>query len=179
MITDWPHTHLEAFEHLEAELAAAVCCCTKNIPSGRPQAKCLDVEKHGWLGCWQKVVQGILKCARIDSSTVKKRCCHCSHLHQRFILISCLLASFPLFVRFSPMKKNFVLVRQTLSMSLQHGIQLVSQIIKHVADVIQNISCCLYCAAATVNQTGSRYNSTDTVRRVTFLSKNLGCIYTS
>lgn len=33
-------------------------------------------------------------------------------------------------------------------MSLQHGVQLVSQVVEHVADVIQNVSGCLHCAAA-------------------------------
>lgn len=36
------------------------------------------------------------------------------------------------------------LLQQTASKSLQHGVQLVSQVIKHAADVIQNIPCCLH-----------------------------------
>lgn len=52
---------------------------------------------------------------------------------------------------------------QSFRVSLQHGVQLVSQVIKHVADVIQDIACCLHCAAATVKQTGPCYKPADTV----------------
>ncbi len=57
-------------------------------------------------------------------------------------------------------------MKESLGISLQHSVQLVSQVIKHVADVIQNISCCLHCAAATVKQTGLCYKQSSMYSQV-------------
>lgn len=50
--------------------------------------------------------------------------------------------------------ETFSVCRTEVGRSLQHGVQLVGQVIKHVANVIQNIACCLHCGAPTRKQMG-------------------------
>lgn len=131
------------------------------FPGVCPQAKCSRWKTER---CWGKVVQEILKCALIDSSRATDRCCALPlplfFQHQRFASLASL--------------QSVALLKeeQSLRVSLQHSVQLVGQVIEHVADVVQDVSCCLHRAAATVRRTGRCYKPADTVCRVKNITRN-------